>query len=491
MTGFEELINNFDPVKSTESNKSCILVIDDDISIQRGLTSYFSNTYHVEIANNGQQGIDTLLKLPVHCIILDVKMKGMNGFDTFPKLKQQNPDLPIIFYSAFQNEHDLKTILNRYNPEGYFAKGDDIEKLKATIDKSIHKFLAILNQKTNLSTIQKNLLKEKKNNQALHKRLLSNYKFDVLIGSSQKMLEFKHLCEKAVHSDIIVLIQGETGTGKELIANIIHENSTRSDHPFFVQNCAAIPENLFESELFGHKKGSFSGAVSDKKGIFELAHNGTVFLDEIGEMPLPMQAKLLRLLQQGEFRPVGSNTTKHVDVRIISATNTDLVKNIKKGRFRKDLYYRLNVFNLSPPPLREIKDDIPLMVKFFMKRYQKKHQGTAKKISWEALKILSAHDFPGNVRELENEIERAVVMVGSDTATIEPHHFSENLLKESKLKTNLTDEKKTLKERVEFFEQELIKKAMIKHNGNKTHAAKELGISRVGLNNKIQRYEIV
>ncbi len=140
MTGFEELINNFDPVKSTESNKSCILVIDDDISIQRGLTSYFSNTYRVEIANNGQQGIDTLLKLPVHCIILDVKMKGMNGFDTFPKLKQQNPDLPIIFYSAFQNEHDLKTILNRYNPEGYFAKGDDIEKLKATIDKSIHKF---------------------------------------------------------------------------------------------------------------------------------------------------------------------------------------------------------------------------------------------------------------------------------------------------------------------------------------------------------------
>jgi two-component system, NtrC family, response regulator HupR/HoxA len=491
MPSFEELINDFAPVKSPETIKSCILVIDDDASIQRGLTTYFSNTYQVAVAGNGKEGIDMLLKTSVHCIILDIKMKGMNGFDTFPKIKEHHPELPIIFYSAFQNEHDLKTILNQYNPEGYFAKGDDIEKLKSAIDKSIHKFLNILNQKTDLNNIQNRLLKEKKNNRILHNRLLSNYKFDLLIGSSPKMAAFKQLCEKAVNSDITVLIQGETGTGKELIANVIHENSRRSDHPFFIQNCAAIPENLFESELFGHKKGSFSGAITDKKGIFELAHQGTVFLDEIGELPLAMQAKLLRLLQQGEVRPLGSNTTKYVDVRIISATNTDLVKDIKEGRFRKDLYYRLNVFNLTPPPLREIKDDIPLMVKFFIKKYQKKHGARAKKISGQALDILCSHSFPGNVRELENEIERAVVMLGSESDTIKPCHFSENILTKSQSKKNIKYKKKTLKEMVALFEQDLIKKAMKKHKGNKTHAADELGISRVGLNNKIQRYEMV
>ena len=491
MPRFEDLINDFTPVQSAGISKSCILVIDDDASIQRGLTTYFSNTYQVEVAGNGQEGIDTLLKTSVHCIILDVKMKRMNGFDTFPKLKEINPELPIIFYSAFQNEHDLKSILNRYNPEGYFAKGDDIEKLRSAIDKSIHKFLNILNQKTDFNNIQNKLVEEKKNNRILHKRLLSNYKFDILIGSSPRMIEFKQLCEKAVNSDITVLIQGETGTGKELIANVIHENSRRSDHPFFIQNCAAIPENLFESELFGHKKGSFSGAITDKKGIFELADKGTVFLDEIGELPLAMQTKLLRLLQQGEVRPLGSNTTKYVDVRIVSATNRDLVKDIKEGRFRKDLYYRLNVFNLTPPPLREIKDDIPLMVKFFIKKYQKKHGARAKKISGQALDILCSHSFPGNVRELENEIERAVVMLGSESDTIKPCHFSENILTKSQSKKNIKYKKKTLKEMVALFEQDLIKKAMKKHKGNKTHAADELGISRVGLNNKIQRYEMV
>jgi len=491
MPSFEELINDFAPVKSEVSDKSCILVIDDDKSIQRGLLRYFSNTYEVILADSAPKGIELLSKTPAHCIILDIKMKGMNGFEAYPEFKKQIPDIPIIFYSAFQNEHDLKTILNQYNPEGYFAKGDDIEKLEAAIDKSIHKFSNILAQKTNLNTIKNKLIEEKKNNTTLHKRLLSNYKFDLLIGSSLKMTAFKQLCQKSFHSDITVLIQGETGTGKELIANMIHENSRRSHHLFFIQNCSAIPENLFESELFGHKKGSFSGAVTDKKGIFELADKGTVFLDEIGELPLAMQAKLLRLLQQGEVRPVGSNTTKYVDVRIISATNTDLVKKIKQGQFRKDLYYRLNIFNLTPPPLRKIKDDIPLMVKFFIKRYQKKHRGKAKKISWQALDILCDHAFPGNVRELENEIERAVVMAGSDADTIEPLHFSENLLAESQSRKKIKDETKTLKEMVAFFEQDLIKKAMKNHSGNKTHAAKELGISRVGLNNKIQRYKIV
>ena len=490
MPSFEDMLNGFDSRESSDSKKSSILVIDDDKSIQRGLKRYFSNTYDVITADSGTEGIGLLSRVPVHCILLDIKMKGMNGFDAYPKLKEKAPEIPIIFYSGFQNEHDLKAILNQYKPEGYFTKGEDIVNLKSTIEKSVRKFLDIIDHKTAVKNLKNELDQEKKNKRLLHKRLLSQYKFDTLIGSSPEMMEFKHLCEKAINSDITVLIQGETGTGKELVANVIHENSSRAGKNFFIQNCAAIPDNLFESELFGHKKGSFSGAISEKKGIFELADKGTVFLDEIGDLPLTMQAKLLRLLQEGEVRPVGSNTTKYVDIRIISATNRNLENDVKQGRFREDLYYRLNVFKLSPPPLRKIRADIPLLVKFFINKYQKKHSSSANAISSEALKILMDYSFPGNVRELENEIERAVVMVGNDGTCIEPRHLSETILAFDRSIPKNDHGKKTLKELVELFEQNLIKRAMQKHNGNKTHTAKELGISRVGLNNKIQRYEI-
>ncbi len=198
------------------------------------------------------------------------------------------------------------------------------------------------------------------------------------------MTELKEMCEKAMHSDITVLIHGETGTGKELVANIIHANSRRGDKDLFIQNCAAIPDHLFESEFFGHKKGSFTGAISNKKGLFEMADKGCVFLDEIGDLSFPMQAKLLRLLQEGEIKPVGSNTKKYIDVRLISATNKSLLNEVKEGRFREDLYYRLNVFTISPPPLRQVKEDIPLLARFLLEKYNQKYKTSINSISDDA-----------------------------------------------------------------------------------------------------------
>ncbi len=490
MNHFNELLKNYTPQEILDSYKSSILIIDDDYSIQRGLKTYFSKDYDILVADSALQGLDILTNHSAHCIILDIKMKDMDGFEAYPKLKEKRPDIPIIFYSAFQNEHDLKTILNTFKPEGYFAKGDNIEGLKDTVNKSIERFLSKTNQIEKMQSLQHKLEDEKKKKAYLKQRIQSNYKFESLIGISLPMIKFKKLCEKAVNSDITVLIQGDTGTGKELVANIIHENSSRSGNNFIIQNCATIPENLFESELFGHIKGSFSGAINDRKGVFEHANKGTVFLDEIGELPIAMQVKLLRLIQHGEVRPVGSNKTKYVDVRIVSATNRDLAHEVKKGRFREDLYYRLNVFKLSTPALREIMDDIPTLIQHFINKYKDKHKSSAKKISQRALKVLLNYTFPGNVRELENEIERALIMVGMEGDKIELHHLSDNILTSGQFIKKIGADNKTMKVLVESLEQDLITKAMDKHNGNKTHAAKTLGISRVGLNKKIKRYEL-
>ncbi len=487
---FEKMMK--DPPQSSLTNgfKDTILVIDDDKSIQRGLQRFLKYKYNVAASDNGTGGIEFLSKNEVHCIILDIKMSGMSGFDVYPKLKEIVPDIPVIFYTAFQNEHDIKLVLNKYNPQGYFGKGDNIIVIESTIDKLIKAFKRSLNEKITKDKLEKKLDQEHTHSCLLTNKLNSQYRFAALKGTSQKMIELKKICEKAIHSDITILIQGETGTGKELIANIIHSNGQRSKKDFFIQNCAAIPEHLFESELFGHKKGSFTGAIADKKGIFDLADNGTVFLDEIGDLSLSMQAKLLRLLQEGEIRPVGSNVNKYVNVRVISATNKSLANEVKKERFRKDLYYRLNVFTISAPPLREMKEDIPLLARFFLNKYRDKDVNSVSSINDDALLALMDYSFPGNIRQLENEIERAVVMAGNVADTIEIYHFSEHIIDLKKNNPEFDINNKSLKEKVISFEKKLIKEALNQNNGNKTHAAKTLGISRVGLNNKIKRYNI-
>lgn len=321
----------------------------------------------------------------------------------------------------------------------------------------------------------------------LSKELGVRYKYDNMIGKSKPMQELYSLLDKIKSAESTVLIQGENGTGKELIAKAIHYNSPRKDKSFVIQNCSAFNDNLLESELFGHVKGSFTGAIKDKKGLFELAHKGTFFLDEIGDTSPTMQVKLLRVLQEGTFTPVGSTEPRRVDVRIIAATNRDLKEMVEKGTFREDLYYRLNVINLRVPPLRERKEDIPILIEHFMGKSQP--EGAERKIiTKRALEKLYDHAWPGNIRELQNEIERLVVLAGSEVK-ISAEMLSSRIMEDTnKAKVQGTRLQGKLKDALEELEIEMIREGLRRTGWNKSKLAKELGISRAGLIMKVEKY---
>jgi transcriptional regulator with GAF, ATPase, and Fis domain len=324
-------------------------------------------------------------------------------------------------------------------------------------------------------------------NVRLRQAIEKHYRIDQIIGNSDQMLEVFRLCEKVMDSDITVLVEGETGTGKELIARCIHHNSPRKERPFVTQNCAGIPDTLLASELFGHKRGAFTGAVSDKKGLFEMAHGGTVFLDEVAEMSAAMQSSLLRVLQEGEIKPLGADSSRKVDVRVISATNRDLEEDVKTGRFREDLLYRINVFTIKVPPLRERIGDIPILVKHFINKYDEKTKKGIQGVSPEVLQCLEAYPFPGNVRELENELERAVAMA-EPGERIQVENLSEKMQTKSAPLYSGMGAQGTLKQMVEKLEKSVLIETIKNQKGNKTRAAKELGMSRYGLTKKMQRY---
>ena len=342
-----------------------------------------------------------------------------------------------------------------------------------------------------LQRIDKNkdaLIKETKNQVALlRKEVERSYRFDQIIGRSDPMMEVFKLCNRVIDSEITVLIHGETGTGKELIAKTIHFNGPRKEKPFVTQNCGGMPDTLLYSELFGHTKGAFTGAMSDKKGLFELGHNGTVFLDEVADMSPAMQVSLMRVLQEGEFKPLGSEQIKKVDVRLISASNKDLEIEVKAGRFREDLFYRLNVFVIQLPSLRERSEDIPALATHFIKKINAKTKSAVKGLTPQALQRLTGYDFPGNVRELENEIERAMVMTGKNRF-IDAGELSTKFTSALNSAQSVIELQGSLKETIEAMEKSIIPQILTKHGGNRTRAAKELGLSRYGLLKKIQRY---
>jgi transcriptional regulator with GAF, ATPase, and Fis domain len=319
------------------------------------------------------------------------------------------------------------------------------------------------------------------------KRKQQGIRFDNIIGEANSMKEIFRALERVIDTRATVCIYGETGTGKELIASAIHHQGRRREKMFVAQNCAALPENLLESELFGHKKGAFTGADHDKKGLFEIADGGTLFLDEIGEMPLSLQAKLLRVLQEGEVRPVGAARPKRVDVRIICATNRTLDKEVEAGRFRQDLYYRLMVFPITLPPLRERREDIPLLVKHFLQRYTVEMRKSVGGISQEALNHLSSYRFPGNIRELENEVQRLVIQV-DEAAIIQAEHLSPHIRKVEGIVERIAPRKGTLKEMMESVERWILSEALKDHGNNKTQTAASLGITREGLHKKLSKF---
>ncbi len=323
----------------------------------------------------------------------------------------------------------------------------------------------------------------------LSSELSDRYRFENIIGKSEPMLEVFRLLEKVCNSESTVLINGESGTGKELVARAIHYNGPRRDKPFVVQNCSAFNDNLLETALFGHIRGSFTGALRDKKGLFEVADGGTFFLDEVGDMSPSLQVKLLRVLQEGTFIPVGGTQLKDVDVRLIAATHKDLAELVKRGSFREDLFYRINVIRIQVPPLRERKDDIPILIDHFMRKHHREGQ-RARSLAPEASHILTAYSWPGNIRELENEIERLLVL-GSDLETIPAELISgrirESVPEAAKLFARRQDSGK-LNDMVENLEREAIREGLLRTGYNKSRLARELGISRSNLILKIAKY---
>ena len=333
---------------------------------------------------------------------------------------------------------------------------------------------------------------ERQRNQNLYlKKREEHRRVDGVIGESRAMQGLFDQLRKVVDTRITVLIQGETGTGKELIASAVHYWSERRDELFVAQNCAALPENLLESELFGHKRGAFTGATSDKKGLFELANGGTLFLDEIGEMPFALQAKLLRVLQEGEFRPVGSGVTKQADVRIVAATNRDLAAEVERGAFREDLFYRLSVFPLQVPALRERRDDIVLLANHFLRRYAENFSNPVEGFSQVAMEQLQRYEWPGNVRELENEVQRLVIQV-EPRGFVQVEHLSDQIRTGERTKKGAgIPIQGTLKSMMAEVERGILRDALREHDNNKSATAKTLGITREGLHKKLRNYGMV
>lgn len=369
-----------------------ILVVDDDPSLRNMLAIVLKkNGYDVTCTESGKTSLEKLKKESFDLVISDIKMPDINGIDLLKKIKSITPEIPVIMITAYASANDAVEAM-KLGAEDYVTKPFSLDELKIIIERAIYKI---------------NIEKE---NIQLKSRLTDKEKFENIVGKNQKMLDIFEMIDTISHTDSSVLISGESGTGKELIARAIHNKSGRSGSKFVSINCGALPENLLESELFGHAKGAFTDAYRDKQGLFEAAHNGTLFLDEISEMSQKMQVKLLRALQERKIRRVGGNEEFEVDARIISATNKDLTERMKTEEFRSDLFYRLNVISINLPPLRERRDDIPLLVKYFLKIFNEKFNRDIEGVEKDVLELFNSYPWPGNIRELENVVERAVAL---------------------------------------------------------------------------------
>jgi len=376
-----------------------ILIIDDEKSLLDVLSLVFKKEgYEVKTATSGGEALEILQNNTLDLVITDIRMPHISGMEILKYVKSNIPEVPVIVITAYGSIKQAVEAL-KVGALDYIVKPFDVEELKILVARGLER---------------KHLELE---NILLKKDLKEKYRFEDMIGKSRLMQEIYVLIEKVAGTDSTVLITGESGTGKEMAARAIHNLSRRKDKPFVTINCAALPENLLESELFGHTKGSFTGAVSDKKGMFEVAHKGTLFLDEIGEMSPWTQVKLLRALQERKIRRVGGTEEIPVDVRVIAATNQDLKKRIEEGRFREDLFYRLNVISFEMPPLRKRIEDIPLLVKHFLQKYCQQMGKKMKRLAPEVIGIFETYPWPGNIRELENAIERIVAIEDRETIT--------------------------------------------------------------------------
>jgi len=439
-----------------------VLIVDDEGSIRESLSEIFKDEgYYVLTSSSGEEAIETVKEQSPDLIFLDIWLSGIDGIQTLEEIKGLKPDLPIIMISGHGNI-ELAVKATRIGAYDFLEKPLSLERVLLAAKRAL--------EKQALETEYK----------ALKQDLTKRFR---LIGSSQKMTILKEQIDMAAQSNSRVLIMGESGSGKELVARFLHENSKRVGKPFIEVNCAAIPQELIESELFGHEKGSFTGAFERKKGKFELADEGTLFLDEVGDMSLSAQSKVLRVIETQEFQRVGGSRNIKVDVRIIVATNKDLREEVKKGNFREDLLYRLDVIPIIVPPLRERKDDIPSLVEYFLEYFSSEYGQKLKKITPEAIKMLETHDWPGNIRELRNVIERLVIMTPPDTIN------ARNLVVAEPTKEDYFAFT-TLREARDAFEKTFITKKLEENNWNISKTAEILQIERSNLHKKIKAYNI-
>jgi two-component system response regulator PilR (NtrC family) len=452
-----------------------ILVVDDEKSMCEFLEIMLKKEgYEVKSTTSGEEALELLDKNLYSMVLTDVKMPGVNGFEVLRKTKEVSPDTVVIMITAYGSPEGAVTAIKE-GAYDYVTKPFRVEEVKLTIKKSLER---------------SNLIRE---NIRLRQAVEERYKFWNLIGKSPKMQRVYELVEKVSQTKANVLITGESGTGKELVAKAIHYNSARKDQSFVTLNCGAIPENLLESELFGHMKGSFTGAIANKRGLLELAAGGTLFMDEIGELPLPLQVKLLRVIQEREFKRVGGTEDIKVDVRIISASNQDLQQKVAQGSFREDLFYRLNVIQIKLPPLRERKEDIPLLVNHFVRKYSAETGKEIQGVAAEALELLLSYDFAGNVRELENIIERSITLETSPMIT-DRHirsYLNERMISKSIPPTlEIPEEGIDLNKVVEDLEKAFILKALEHAEGVKKKAAELLGMNFRAMRYKLAKYDL-
>jgi len=456
--------------------KSRILVVDDEESIREFLEIMLKKEgYEVTLAEDGAQAKDLLGKKTFDMVISDLQMPNMNGLELLKHVKESSPDTVFMMITAFGTTETAVEAM-KIGAYDYITKPFKIDEVRLNINNALR---------------SRNLEVE---NRSLKKEMVKEYSFQNVIGNSPVMHQVYDLIKRVSQAPTNILITGESGTGKEVVAKAIHFNGPLKDRPFITINCGAIPENLMESEMFGHKKGSFTGAVTDKSGLFEVADGGTLFLDEVGELPITIQVKLLRAIQERVIRRVGATDDMKVDVRIIAATNRNLEEMVQKGSFRQDLFYRLNVINIKTPPLRERKEDIPILAQHFLKKYNEKLGKSIGGISVEAMEILKKYDYPGNVRELENMIERTVALEGGSTILPESLPPMVNTTSGRKMASSheieVTDEGVDLDKVMGQIEKELLIKAIHTAGGVKKKAAKLLNITFRSMRYRVEKYNL-
>jgi DNA-binding NtrC family response regulator len=447
--------------------KAGILIVDDEKDICMALNILLKKEgYAVKEAYNGEQALDLIKKEYFDIVMTDIKMDRMDGFEVLKEAQKHSPETSVVMMTAFASVGSAVEAM-RAGASDYITKPFINDEIRLTIRRLLQ---------------SRELQRE---NQILRQELSQRQTaFTNIIGSSESMQKVFSVMEKVIPNKSNILITGESGTGKGLVAEAIHKAGPRKDKPFIAINCGAIPENLLESELFGHKKGAFTSANEDKKGLITMAHTGTLFLDEIGELPQALQVKLLHVIQTRELTPVGDTRVITVDVRLIAATNADLMRRVKEGRFREDLYYRLNVIEIHMPSLRERRDDIPVLIKHFMEVFAKEAGKTIKDIDYEAMQALLAYDWPGNIRELRNTIERATVLADGEVITMHDLTDKFRTLDIEGVSTS------SLRQALDTFERDYVRRSLMENKGNKEAAAGKLGVDLATLYRKLKKLRI-